>query len=127
MKNKSGVDADANQLKCTMATGIVMDSQTSKLRSSAKTAPGENAKTIKARRSDGFYRRYIDKVIKVRDGIYFRKSIVSTFGNQLVQLHVFENLLYMSICVHAAINWYHISICFREFTRIANSKKQNIA
>ena len=70
MKNKSGVDADANQLKCTMATGIVMDSQTSKLRSSAKTAPGENAKTIKARRSDGFYRRYIDKIIKVRDSIY---------------------------------------------------------
>ena len=54
VQNKSGVDADASQLKCTMATGIVMDSQTSKLRSSAKIAPGEDAKTIKAkaRRSD---------------------------------------------------------------------------
>ena len=38
VQNKSGVDADASQLKCTMASGIAMDSQTSKLNSSDKNS-----------------------------------------------------------------------------------------
>ena len=38
VQNKSGVDVDASQLKCTMASGNAMDSQTSKLNSSDKNS-----------------------------------------------------------------------------------------
>ena len=91
-----------------------------------KIAPWEDPKTSKAHRSDYSYKRFINGWVRLRDCICFRHSIVSIFGNQLVQLHIFENILYLSMCVHAPITWHHISICSRQFTRIANSKKQII-